>query len=598
MSSDDESNSSFDGEDNHYDSEEVDGLNQKKLSKLKGMRDKVNWEIEESRGEFLRELYPLIRDWNGRYPDLRDIFGSEKIERLLLDSINCKNKGTKYYDAGEQFICFVALSGYKDELNVGEDGEPVLNRTTPLHHAARCWSRYLDIDARALFKIYDRLDVNCIDEFGFTHFHAACQFGGKKIVKKFLELGLDPNCLVQKTGDSPLYLALRCNSKKVMQLLLRRGADSNLVNKDGLGSLHYICHTYFNDDFVELFFKINDEKGHTLQVDTQDKYGRTPLHLALSYGTKKVVELLLRRGADPNKANAKGSTPLHIICEKFFDDDMAELFFKICDDIHQTLQVDAQDKLGQTPLQLAVANLMPNTVDVLLDRGADLSSFVFPDESYFGKTFKSEVYIHNLSLKLRLASGALAVVERLGKRGYELDRSDALVIMNFFYKLGLFKKSANLEKYWCFDKEFEIKTKNVIIKPSLSLYDLIQVRLDEAAKLLSYTDYYEFTRVDDHWFFLPKGSSEACILHLCEMLSRGFLRQWGLEFFLTLTQYQLPILCCEIIIEQLKNKDVLRMCLATAADQSSCPRLCSSSRRILSKKKLRYTWPEAIGWGR
>uniref|UniRef100_A0ABD2XKZ2 Uncharacterized protein n=1 Tax=Trichogramma kaykai TaxID=54128 RepID=A0ABD2XKZ2_9HYME len=30
----------------------------------------------------------------------------------------------------------------------------------------------------------------------------------------------------------------------------------------------------------------------------------------------------------------------------------------------------------------------------------------------------------------------------------------------------------------------------------------------------------------------------------------------------------------------------------------SCPRLCSSSRRILSKKKLRYTWPEAIGRGR
>uniref|UniRef100_A0ABD2WT25 Uncharacterized protein n=1 Tax=Trichogramma kaykai TaxID=54128 RepID=A0ABD2WT25_9HYME len=137
---------------------------------------------------------------------------------------------------------------------------------------------------------------------------------------------------------------------------------------------------------------------------------------------KDVVELLLRQGANPNLENADGLTHLQIICKKYRTDDLAEIFLKICDDIQRTVQIDVVNyKLRRTPLQCAVASLMPNTVHALLNYGADLSSFVFPTEDYFGEEIEPRAY--DVNIKLRLASRALAVCESLEKKGYELDKA-------------------------------------------------------------------------------------------------------------------------------------------------------------------------------
>ncbi|CAB0039022.1 unnamed protein product [Trichogramma brassicae] len=134
----------------------------------------------------------------------------------------------------------------------------------------------------------------------------------------------------------------------------------------------------------------------------------------------------------------KGTRHLVIICEK--EDNDLKLYFKINDDKYQAVQVDAtKDRLDQTPLQWAVARFMPEVVEILLDRGADLSSFVFPAESDFTKIFNPEIEYYNC-FKLKLASDAMIVIEQLEKNGYKLDPNDALTIMKFFAKLKLFPK--------------------------------------------------------------------------------------------------------------------------------------------------------------
>ena len=49
-------------------------------------------------------------------------------------------------------------------------------------------------------------------------------------------------------------------------------------------------------------------------VNAKGKYGRTPLHYAASRGLKKIIELLIARGADVNTkievGDYKGQTPL------------------------------------------------------------------------------------------------------------------------------------------------------------------------------------------------------------------------------------------------------------------------------------------------
>lgn len=47
------------------------------------------------------------------------------------------------------------------------------------------------------------------------------------------------------------------------------------------------------------------------QIDSPDKSGWTPLHVAASEGKLSSVELLLKFGANVNAKNVDGATPLH-----------------------------------------------------------------------------------------------------------------------------------------------------------------------------------------------------------------------------------------------------------------------------------------------
>uniref|UniRef100_A0ABD2W939 Uncharacterized protein n=1 Tax=Trichogramma kaykai TaxID=54128 RepID=A0ABD2W939_9HYME len=666
MSSDDQSAESFYGEDD---------FNKKKLESLKNLRENINWKVRKERNELLTQLYPLISDWTIRISDLRSIFRPKEINWLLIEEvknliehfehITIDEYYEQYYDETIyqcNFLEFVNETGYKDEPEVNRDGKPLLRRTTPLHRASR-FKKYLGYEGivhnrhewiihiiRKLFNIYNRFDLNYADDLGCTHFHVACEYGWEDVVQKFLELGQDPNLLVQRTGNSPLYLALSHNKREVSRLLLKHGADPNVANKDGRTALHVLGENYWNSPNMEMIFELK-KKLKPGQVDARDKLGNTPLHLAVpshSTNAKLVVQALLQIGSNPNVANDEGLTPMHIICKRCCNDGLWELFWNISDDMkqpvsldvrdklgntplhyalkyknldmielllrngadpnavdeegltplhiiskndifcywariftnkefHPLMQIDARDKLGRTPLQLAVANFLPNMVDVLLDNGADLSSFVFPTEDYFAEELERSkiggIRERRPNFKLRIASRAMAVVECLENRGYELDRSNALTIMKFFADYELFNKSTDLET--CLYgrdggklmKKVRKMKKIKLETQDMSLYDLIRLQPEELAKLITLKDLDHFARYSN-FFMLPKMLSEACVLHLCEIISRMFFRSWATISFLDLTRCKFPVLCCEKIIENLKNEDCHRICLADTLQSS------------------------------
>ncbi|CAB0044961.1 unnamed protein product [Trichogramma brassicae] len=246
------------------------------LDKLKSLRQKVDWEIESERCELLNQLYPVVENWKGKLPNLRDIFHPEEIDWLLTEAVKCN----KHEDKPEPLVEFVASSGYKDEPEAVEDDKPSSRRTTPIHHAARCPLRNRCI-VRELFKVYDRFDVNYTDELEFSHFHVACMYSCVDVVKKFLELGQDPDCLAQKSVDPPLHFALKNGDEELVGLLLRNGADPNMADAEGSTPLHTICKKNDDDSLAKMLFEISDEKHQLVQMDTKDKLGRTPLQLAV-----------------------------------------------------------------------------------------------------------------------------------------------------------------------------------------------------------------------------------------------------------------------------------------------------------------------------
>ncbi|XP_014236751.1 ankyrin-1-like isoform X2 [Trichogramma pretiosum] len=496
--------------------------------------------------------------------DLKEFFRVKEMDWLIDYSSKVH---VRFCDEPDEFIDFVIKTGYKDEPEIDKDGNPILRRTTPLHHADYDAIRIHEVVCK-LFQIYDRFDVNYSDESGLTHFHVACMSGCNEVVNKFLELGINPNFNVQEsdtnTIDPPLHLALKYERGKVVQLLLQSGGNPNLANMEGLTPLHLICkkplieffRLHENISLAELFFKINDDMQQTLEIDVQDNLGNTPLHLALVGIRWKLVEFLLKKGVNPNLANKDGETPLHIICKGYSNDDWVKILFENTDDKHRPLQIDALNNLGGTPLQCAVANFQPKIVDVLLDHGADLSSFVFPPESYIKNM------IHEYTIQIRtfeFVFSALSVIESLETKGYKLKHSDVLTIIKLFAAHGWYEKLPDCEKYWHDDEEFARIAKEQMVTPSQSLYDFIKLPSYKAQKLFAIKDYAKFS---SGFHLFSADLRQACTMHLCNILMGKFFRRWALEFFLTMTRYRLPILCCEIIIEHLKYVDLIRICVA------------------------------------
>ncbi|CAB0030610.1 unnamed protein product [Trichogramma brassicae] len=375
-------------------------------------------------------------------------------------------------------------------------------------------------------------------------------------------------------GNTPLHYALeygrnRNITEKTVELLLRRGADPNLANDDGRTPLHFISRRYdFGDRFVDEFFAICGELQRTLLIDARDKWGDTPLHLALKsrlYCTGHIIELLLRRGTDPNLAGAKGFTALHILCQRqrqCWIERLQELF-RISDDMGQRLLMDARDEFGRTALQWAVATFNPDVVDLLLARGAQLAAdFRFPDATCLADRYRQDNDF-GWGYKLELAAGALAIVERLEEAGYAIDRAAAMNIMKLFELYGIYEDTDARNGFWDHSEHCVELTKSTMIKSTLSLYDLFELRAEEAARLLTYRDYLS---IASSHINLIDGMHRH--FHLCETVSRGFFRSWALDPFLELTRDRLPILCCEMIIDEFKNEDLYRICLANEAQSS------------------------------
>ncbi|CAB0029375.1 unnamed protein product [Trichogramma brassicae] len=442
-------------------------------------------------------------------------------------------------------------------------------RSTPLHVALECanrdWVKWL---------LRRGASPNLPNREGRTSFHLISKprrpndTGGyykeSALVKSFFAAidEAQPRRLLwldfqDKRGNTPLLWALECYSEIAFEALLRRGADPNLANDKGQTALHIICKRRSSFRHAELLFRICDENDRALEIDARDKEGCTPLHLALLKDKHETAKLLLRRGASPNLADEQGSTPLHVICMKD-DEDLEKMFFEINAERKQLVMVDERDKEGRTPLQWAVANLKPRTVERLLDRGTKLSSFAFPTESYFAQCHWQWIL---LSLfEFALIARALAVVDCLESRGYEFCRCEVLTIMKFFDEHKIFDASTDLENDWLDDESFVCEAEKLMIKPCLSLRDLLQLRPEVAAKQFTHREYYQYfqSSVDG----LSWQSRELCTRHLCEIMCRKFFWDWALDCLVELTHFRLPAICCEMIMDNLMNKDLLNICLA------------------------------------
>ncbi len=130
--------------------------------------------------------------------------------------------------------------------------------------------------------------------------------------------------------------------KKIMDLLMFEDFDYDMQNSKGLSALHYAAWDNKYDIAKELIIEWN------AKVNTCSLVNETPLHLAITGGSNKLVKLLLDAGADM--------------------------------EIREREPNPYTSKKGSTPLFLAVLNQKWDMVDLLIEKGANINVLKEPCE--------------------------------------------------------------------------------------------------------------------------------------------------------------------------------------------------------------------------
>jgi serine/threonine protein kinase len=150
-----------------------------------------------------------------------------------------------------------------------------------------------------------------------------------KIAQELINAGVDFNAF-NNSGDVPLHTALLTNNKVLFEELLEQTKQFDAKNAEGQTLLiRAIKHKRI--EFVKLLV------AKVPNVNTPDKSGKTPLMLAVSTANmspsgnpyidnkpmmsdkidiskpRKIIEILLNHGADPNLVDKNGSTALHML---------------------------------------------------------------------------------------------------------------------------------------------------------------------------------------------------------------------------------------------------------------------------------------------
>lgn len=149
-------------------------------------------------------------------------------------------------------------------------------------------------------------NVNHLDRTHMPAINKAVINDRPECVEILLEANADPN--VAFMGETPLAIAARNNRDKIVDILLRsKNTNVNHRNEQGGIPLHYACAA-----IVDTPSCIEQMMKHGSKINVADLKKNTPLMVTAFFNKPKIMEYLLRNGADPTPRNLENKDALEI----------------------------------------------------------------------------------------------------------------------------------------------------------------------------------------------------------------------------------------------------------------------------------------------
>ena len=234
--------------------------------------------------------------------------------------------------------------------------------------------------------IFELLASRCEDlsrknDRGQTLLHLTCIHNRRDIFDILMARKVDLDS-EDVNGMTPLYLAMTYDCPILMDTLLDAGANCTHLQRDGVNLWHSAASATSKDVLDKLLRKNTPEA-----LESRASNGFTPLLYAVQFGGQDNIETLLAQGANTNVRDHRGNGVLHIASARGRAAILKYLLEK--DD---TLDVNATNNAGDTPLIISGHCGHQDCLSVLLDLGAD-------------PTFKNKkelTLLHSVALEGRL----------------------------------------------------------------------------------------------------------------------------------------------------------------------------------------------------
>lgn len=234
-----------------------------------------------------------------------------------------------------------------------------VNARAPDGTTALMWAAYRD-DVELVRRLLDAgADVAAHNDYGATALSEAAMRGSAVTIAALLERGADPNAR-NPEGETALMLVARTGRVDAAELLLDAGVDVNATEEWGGQSALMWAAAQSQPDMVKFLIGKGaevDARGITRlwqrkltaepRIKDMNKGGLTPLLYAAREGCIECARQLLAGGADPDLGDPENVTPLILALENLHFD-----FAKFM--IESGADINKFDFRGRTPVYTAV----------------------------------------------------------------------------------------------------------------------------------------------------------------------------------------------------------------------------------------------------